>query len=126
MYSQDHNLSLLFSFSSSQSWDGNAGSWSTFIVRIGTPPQDFKVLPSTSGQQTLVPVPQGCISTDPSNCGALRGALPFHGAASNGFESNQSSIWVENGLFGLDIETDLNVTGNGDYGFDTVGLEIEN
>jgi hypothetical protein len=123
---EDQNISLPFSFAASQSWDGNAGSWSTFIVRIGTPPQDFNVLPSTNGQQTLVPVPQGCTSTDPSNCGALRGAFLFHGAASNGFESNRSSTWVENGLFDLDIETNLNITGHGDYGFDTVGLEVEN
>lgn len=115
-----------FSFSPDQTWNGNAGSWSTFIVRVGTPPQDFHILPSTNNHELWIPVPAGCTSTDPPNCGSLRGALPFHGTSSNGFLSDQSSSWEENGLFTLAIESAPNVSGNGDYGYDTVGLEVEN
>ena len=120
------NLSLPFSFSPDQGWNGNAGSWSTFILRIGTPPQDFSVLPSTSGHQPWVPVPLGCSASDPPNCPSLRGAQPFQGTPSNGFLSNLSTTWEEKGFFTLAIETDLGLSGNGDFGYDTVGLEVEN
>ena len=124
--SSGRNLSLPFSFAPDQSWNGNAGSWSTFIIRIGTPPQDFSILPSTSGHQPWVPVPLGCTPSDPPNCSSLRGAQPFQGAISNGFQSNQSTTWKEKGFFSLAIETDLGLSGNGDFGYDTVGLEVEN
>ena len=52
--------------------------------------------------------------------------MPFGGSQSNGFASNASSTWVAKGIYQLDIETDLGYTGNGDFGFDTVGLEVEN
>lgn len=120
------NKSAPFSFPPSQSWGGNAGNWSTFIVRIGTPPQDFKILPSTNSHQTWIPVPAGCTSTDPPDCGTLRGALPFRGASSNGFLSNRSTTWIENGIYDLGIENHINLTGNGDYGYDTVGLGLDN
>ncbi|KAK4987320.1 hypothetical protein LTR66_007623 [Elasticomyces elasticus] len=116
-----------FSFSPSQSWDGNDGSWSTFIVRVGSPPQDFRVLPSTEGQETWIPVPEGCTATgDPSNCGSLRGVMPFNGVAGSGFLVNKSSTWISNGIFTLDLEYNLGYQGSGLYGFDTVGLQIEN
>lgn len=111
-----------FSFAPSLSWAGNAGTWSTFVIGAGTPPQYFQVLPSTNGHQTWIPVPLGCNSTDPSNCAMLRGALPHRGISNNGFLSNQSSTWEKKGLFKLGINNPLNLTGNGDYGYDTVRL----
>jgi len=77
-----------FSWSPSQAFEGNDGSWSTFVVRIGEPDQDFHVLISTAGQETWVPVIDGCLPTDPSNCGALRGVLPFNNQYSGGFQVN--------------------------------------
>ncbi|OCL08205.1 acid protease [Glonium stellatum] len=115
-----------FVFSPSQAWDGNDGSWSTFIIRVGTPEQDFRVLPSTAGQETWVPVPDGCLSSDPSNCGTLRGVYPFNGQQSTGFQYNQSSTWKLIGLYDLMLEQQLNYTGNGIYGLDTVGLMLQN
>ena len=120
------NLSAPFTFQPSHSWDGNDGNWSTFVVRVGTPPQGFKILPSTSGHQTWVPVPLGCTSSDPPDCGMLRGTLPSRGAPSNGFLANQSSSWIENGIYDLGIDSHINLTGNGDYGYDTVALGLEN
>jgi hypothetical protein len=79
-----------FSFSPSANWEGNDGTWSTFIIRVGTPPQTFRVLISTAGQETWVPLaPQACLPTDPANCGDLRGAQTFQNAASAGFETNE-------------------------------------
>ena len=120
------NFSLPFVFPPSHLWDGNAGNWSTFIIRVGTPPQPFQVLPSTSSHQIWIPVPSGCTYADPPNCGTLRGALPFHGTSSAGFLSNQSSTWIEYGIYDLGIESSLNLTGNGDYGYDTIGLGLDN
>ncbi|KAF1986589.1 acid protease, partial [Aulographum hederae CBS 113979] len=103
-------------------WDGNDGAWSTFFVTVGTPPQSFRVLPSTAGSDTWVPVPEGCTSNDPSNCAETRGAEPFNGATSLGFLKNESTTWQEIGLYGLSLEEGLNYTANGIYGYDTVGL----
>lgn len=116
------NLSTPFSFPPSGDFDGNAGSWSSFIIGVGTPSQYFKIFPSTNGQQTWVPVPEGCTPDDPSNCGSLRGVLPMNQTPSTGFETNQSSTWKVLGIYQLDTETSLNLTGNGEYGLDTVSL----
>ncbi|KAG9997143.1 acid protease, partial [Aureobasidium melanogenum] len=115
-----------FSFAPSQYWDGNDGSWSSFMVRIGTPPQDFRVFPSTTGQETLIPVPEGCTQDDPANCGSLRGVMPFQGDADTGFLSNASTTWTDIGVYTTDLETNLGINANGAYGFDTVGLQVEN
>lgn len=105
-----------------QQWDGNDGSWSTFVVSIGTPGQSFRVLPSTVGSETWVVGEQGCTSDDPNDCASLRGAEPFNGNASPGFESNQSSTWEQVGIYDLGLEADLGYTGNGEYGYDVVTL----
>jgi hypothetical protein len=77
------------SFAPSQAWDGNDGSWSTFVIRVGTPEQVFRVLPSTISQEIWVPISEGCLSNEPSNCGALRGVETFQNQASNGLQVNQ-------------------------------------
>jgi hypothetical protein len=112
-------------FSPSQVWEGNDGSWSTFYIRVGTPEQNFRVLISTAGSETWVPVPEGCRNDYP-NCGQLRGVAPFNNAQSNGFQTNLSTTWESIGLYTLDLESKLNYTGNGLYGFDNVGTQIQN
>lgn len=102
----------------SQTFDGNDGPWSSFPIQIGTPPQTVKVLPSTKGSQTWAVLPQGCISSDPANCTTARGGI---------YQPNSSSTWNQNqgasgGLFPLLLETNLDATGNGLYGYDTVAL----
>jgi len=76
------------SFSPSQAFEGNDGPWSTFVIRVGTPAQIFRVLISTTSEETWIPVPEGCLSTDPSNCGALRGVEQFQNLPSSGFQVN--------------------------------------
>ena len=115
-----------FSFAPSQLWSGNDGSWSSFIVRIGAPAQDFEVFPSTTGQETLIPVPEGCTSHDPSNCGKSRGVLPAFGVQGTGFVTNSSSTWDLVGIFTSNLEDTLGYAVNAEYGFETVGLQIEN
>ena len=95
-------------------------------MRIGTPPQLFEIFPGTNGNQIWIPVPEGCLVTDPLNCGSLRGVLPYQGLPSNGFQKNESSTWTPEGIYSLDIENGLNLTGNGDFGYDCVGLGVQN
>ena len=102
----------------SQDFDGNDGPWSSFTLQIGTPAQDVKVFISTAGYQTLAVVPEGCTPADPPDCDSLRGG---------DFIPSQSSTWRQNnktvnGTFTLALEKNLGYTGNGEYGYDTVGL----
>ncbi|KAL8946002.1 MAG: hypothetical protein Q9222_007543 [Ikaeria aurantiellina] len=104
----------------SQNFEGNDGPWSSFTLQIGSPAQNVNVFISTAGAQTLPVAPQGCISSDPSNCAQLRGGL---------FDANQSTTWVSNILspnktdtFALGLETNLGYSANGKFGFDTVAL----
>lgn len=96
--------------------DGNDGPWSSFTVQIGTPSQDIRVLPSTSGSSIWAVVAEGCnITTDPSECAINRGQL---------FYPNESSTWSEKGTYQLQIpaESSLGYSGNAYFGFDTVSL----
>ncbi len=65
-----------FVFVPDQNWDGNDGSWSTFLIHVGTPPQYFRVLPSINGQETWIPLPIDC-QRGKSWCGNARGVEPF-------------------------------------------------
>ncbi|KAH6710736.1 aspartic peptidase domain-containing protein [Leptodontidium sp. MPI-SDFR-AT-0119] len=116
-----------FNFSPSGVFEGNDGSWSTFIIRVGTPAQTFRILISTTGQETWIPLVDGCAAFDPLNCGALRGVQDFQNAPSGGFRTNLSSTWELINLYNLALEDHLDgYAGAGLYGFDTVGLQIQN
>ena len=106
----------------SQSFDGNDGQWSTFVVSVGTPPQNFRVLISTQSSETWVISPEGCTTTDVANCQTLRGGQPFNGQAPQGFLSGSSSTWQQAGIYTLDTEKTLNYSGNGLFGYDVVGI----
>jgi hypothetical protein len=95
--------------------DGNDGPWSTFGIQVGTPSQQLRVLPATGLDMTWVVLPEGCTSSDPSDCGQSRGGIYF---------SNLSSTWDEIGIYQLSIyeEAMLGYTGNGSYGSETVTL----
>ena len=68
-----------FSLPPTGNWDGNDGGWSTFAIRVGTPPQIFRVLPSTSDSQTYIPLPDDC-ALNGARCGSARGVEPFNAA----------------------------------------------
>ncbi|GME28578.1 acid protease [Neofusicoccum parvum] len=103
-----------------QFWDGNDGPWSTFSFSIGTPAQIVRLLPAT-GQSAVWPIlPEGCLNDDrdQTTCQDSRGKV---------FLLNQSSTWVEEGIYSLStlwVEHQLGVGSDarGHYGFDTVGL----
>jgi hypothetical protein len=52
--------------------------------------------------------------------------MPFQGDISNGFLSNASTTWDDIGIYTTDLETNIGINANGMYGFDTVGLQVEN
>ncbi|CAG8959462.1 hypothetical protein HYFRA_00001360, partial [Hymenoscyphus fraxineus] len=100
-------------------WDGNDGSWSSFALQIGTPPQTVKVLASTAGTQTMVIAPEGCVPGDSSNCRKLRGEF---------FTYNESSTYspllvnLSSNIYALTLESELGYTGKGRYGFDHISF----
>lgn len=102
----------------SQDFEGPDGPWSSFVMRIGQPPQTVKVLISTASDQTWAVLPQGCTPKDPSNCEISRGGF---------FRPDQSHTWVQNnlsinGTFSFGLESDLGYFSNALYGYDTVAL----
>ena len=80
---------------------------------MGTPAQDVRVFLSTLISATWVVLSEGCTTSDPPNCGDLRGDI---------FNVNASSTWVANDEYELFYDSWLNFTGNGEFGYDTVGL----
>jgi hypothetical protein len=114
-----------------QSWSGNDGNWSTWPISIGSPSQQFNVLPATSHGEIWVPLPEGCqISssslttfTNASECGASRGAGDFQDVQSSGFQKNASTSWAETGIYALPVQDGLfEDDQNGLYGTDRVGV----
>ena len=114
-----------YSFPASQNFDGNDGAWSTFIVRVGTPEQSFRVLPSTNGQEIWVPVIGACVENYTESCGDVRGVNGFQQQPHGGFEANRSMSWVEEGIFDLSTDANLGYQGRGLYGFDTLALAAQ-
>ena len=72
--------------------------------------------------ETWVILPEGCNENDPSNCDSLRGGENFNGQPPQGFLANQSSTWEEIGLYEVEAEKKLNISANGLYGTDVVGV----
>ncbi|KAF2279520.1 acid protease [Westerdykella ornata] len=114
-----------FSFASSQLFDGTDGSWSSFIVRVGKPEQNFRILPSTTGRATWLPLPQACRPQDPDICGQSRGGYPSQ-EGKYGFDYNSSTTWKQIGIYNLEIGERLDIPAKGTFGFDTVGLQVQN
>ncbi|KAF2648535.1 acid protease [Lophiostoma macrostomum CBS 122681] len=106
----------------SQEFDGNDGSWSTFKINVGTPGQDFRVLASTASGETYVVVPEGCLKGDGADCPNLRGADIFNSVQNSGFQVNESSTWSTIGQYDITLESKLNYTASGLFGYDKVSL----
>lgn len=114
------------------SWAGNDGNWSTWPIQVGTPAQEFHVLPATSHGEIWVPLPEGCqsssttIFSNTSSCGASRGAGDVQNAQSSGFQKNTSTTWSEIGIYALPVQEGLfEDDQNGLYGTDVVGNHNE-
>ncbi|KAG4436208.1 hypothetical protein IFR05_008304 [Cadophora sp. M221] len=106
-------------FAASQDWDGNDGPWSSFAIQLGNPPQVLKVFPSTSGYQTLVVLPEGCIESEPPNCSDLRGGN-FHTNGSSTWSRNTANISTD--IYNLGIGSQFGYDSKAKFGFDDVTL----
>ncbi|KAF1977927.1 acid protease [Bimuria novae-zelandiae CBS 107.79] len=115
-------------FSPSQEFIGADGQWSAFVIRVGTPAQNFRVLPSSKSSEIYVPIVDGCAPSrvNFTDCGPQRGAYDFMGRQSSGFLVNATESWRQIGLYEMDLWENLNFTANALYGLDTVGLMLQN
>lgn len=116
-------------FGASNEWLGNDGNWSTFILRVGEPPQNFHVLPASATGEMIVPHIQGCTvnATVPADCGARRGVLSIDGQPSPGFQYSRSTTWKKISRYSLDLENRLEIEEvRAEYGYDQVGLMLSN
>ena len=129
-------LPLPFSVKPSGQFDGNDGSWSTFLVQVGNPAQAFRAVISTSSFSTWLPTPDGCVYSQdpsfvPSNCSQLRGVGIYKGFQSSGFqESNDTGTFKYIGINSLELGNDLSIPAafgstydiKGDLGLDQILL----
>ena len=85
-------------------------------MQVGTPnTNETRVLVSTAIPNQWVVLSEACSDGD---CITTRG--------NNLFNPNASSTWQNEGIYNLLFESQLNYTGNGQYGFDTVSLGFAN
>ncbi|KAF2831406.1 acid protease [Ophiobolus disseminans] len=103
-------------------WIGNDGTWSTFYVHVGTPPQTFHVLPNIVGQTLYVPLDRDCERMNLSDCGGQRGVEIFQARKSLGYQKNASTTWNEVGTYRMGLGANLGLTGNAYYGYDSFGF----
>ncbi|KAF1924750.1 acid protease [Didymella exigua CBS 183.55] len=87
-------------------WIGNDGSWSSFLVQVGKPPQFFHDCE-----------PQRMNITD---CGTKRGIEVFDSKPSPGFQRNRSSTWKEVGVYRMGLGANLGLTSTAYYGYDNI------
>ena len=80
-------------FPASRKFEGNDGSWSTFIVSVGG--QDFDVLPFTNSLETWVPAADGCPQSAPPNCPSLRGARLVNNVQSAGYKPGVNATQID-------------------------------
>jgi len=105
-------------FVPNQNWEGIAGQWNSFTLRIGTPQQYIRVFPSTASQQTWAVDTAACDNTwyfhnDSSSCSSSRGDT---------YNITESSSWEDIGWYSLRIEENLEFFGSGHFGHEKVSL----
>jgi hypothetical protein len=121
-----------YSFAPSGTFDGNDGSWSTFIINVGdagdgNSGQNFKVLISTAGSVVTIPAQADwCTEPDKDSCAESRGIQTFNAKQSLGFAPASSASWQQIGIYDLPLPSALELypdpNPNATYGYDTVGL----
>lgn len=117
-------LPLPYVVQPSSQWAGIDGNWSTFGIKIGTPPQSFNILPATLNNQIFLPSPELCNSYESAlpDCGQSRGVQATSGSEQQGFQDGNSSSWHNLGLYQLASEHNLYPADNGLYGMDNITI----
>lgn len=112
---------MALSINPSYRWEGNDGPWSTFDLRVGTPPQLVRVLPSSSGSEVWVVHPQGCNNKSVADCSERRGGL-FQWNSSTTFDDLSEPDQKPYFELNFDAEEALGYNGSALVGVDTVAL----
>ena len=123
----DRNLPQPVSVAPDQNWEGIDGKWNTFSLRVGTPYQVARVFVSTASQQTWVIAKRACMQSqtnDATNTTVQVQNSDCYNSRGWTFDANRSTTWDPNGFYQLWIEKNLELSGNGEYGWDTVGLGL--
>ena len=107
---------------SSFSRDGDDGKWYSFVLRVGDPEQNVRVLISSAAESTWVGQPGGCPPgipgiTESETCAQSRGEL---------FDYSLSTTWSSLVNYSLGVENNLGYEAAASYGFDTVALGLSN
>jgi hypothetical protein len=112
------------SVSFTQNWDGIDGSWNSLALRLGGPEQFTRAFVSTASQQTWAINPLACQYNDTDDSG--QDVLKFDNTCNESrgrtFNLSGSTSWNQQGYYQLWLEKSLNLSGNGLYGNDTVGI----
>ncbi|KAF3395854.1 hypothetical protein F1880_006818, partial [Penicillium rolfsii] len=105
--------------------EGNDGPWSSFFLRVGTPPQSVRVLVSTASPESMVVLSgYGCsksvFANAPTDCAVSRGTL---------YNMNESSSWHELGLFsinqnGVGLEANLGYDQRADFALEKLSIGL--
>ena len=77
----------------------------------------MRVLISTTANEPWLVAPSGCLPSDPPGCEDDRGGI---------FNVNKSRSWEKKGSYDLYNERNLNYSGVGAFGFDTISLGFNN
>ena len=95
--------------------EGRDGTWSTFLLRVGTPAQDIRVNPSTVWPYTQPISIDACKDASYTACTQDRGQL---------FTPNASKTWQEHAAYPLYPELNFTFVNDdvGLYGVDTIQL----
>jgi hypothetical protein len=108
-----------------QDWVGIDGEWNTFSLLVGQPAANVRVHVSTASQQIWVVNREACVKnvTDSTSnttstqldtdCESSRGRL---------YDQSFSETWHMKGYYRLWLEKWLGLSGNGLFGWDSVGL----
>ncbi|KAH7046575.1 hypothetical protein B0J12DRAFT_131549 [Macrophomina phaseolina] len=85
-----------------QEWDGKDGQWSSFVLQVSTPAQQFRVDISIGGTETWVVGLRGYASSsliERNNCSDERGGY-FDTHKSSNWEST-TATWNNSGIYQL-------------------------
>ncbi|KAF2020795.1 acid protease [Aaosphaeria arxii CBS 175.79] len=126
MGDEDRVVPSPFVFGTGDAWEGYDGPWSAFTIHVGTPGQDFNILPSTSGAHLILPISERCTSgiVLPKYT-ALRDANSTQ-LPTTGFRPNASITWKPSGPNNSLGNQQLANSDNKIYGLDKIEMFSHN
>ncbi len=88
------------------------------MLRVGSPEQVVRILPSTAGQAVWVVSTQGCVQNEAGkpasiNCADSRGEL---------FDPSMSTSWNDAGNYTMELEMNLGFGDTANFGLETIAL----